>query len=244
VAQIQKQLDYIRERYGSLSDYVAEMYGTEASFSEVGDFCLIHLDNPSKAERQRRVDEFSVNDHFPDDCPICEMQKEMGGFIVFDGSDGSEHDSDQAFVNPQNHELRESREVPNIPKDSLWRQSYLNMESLREHPPDLKVNMLLMNLWSNIVELKADLQDEAPDRVTTFATEFKASIKNVQLLLMMPERIIPWNEMEPSFKRVKNTAAGLLDTSASAKIKNFSEKLDLFIESIQELLIHRSLLRN
>ena len=120
----------------------------------------------------------------------------------------------------------------------------MNMETLSTASPDLKVNMLLMHLWGNIVELREDLENEAADRVKLLSTEFKVFVKNVQLLLMMPDKIIPWNEMNPSFERVKSLSTGLLETSAAEKMKSFREKLDLFGECVQELLIHRSLLRN
>lgn len=65
-------------------DELRELFGPDAVISRVGQFNLIHLDNPSPEEVTRRVQEFDPNDMFEDDCPLCQMLREQGGNVVYD----------------------------------------------------------------------------------------------------------------------------------------------------------------
>lgn len=61
-----------------------QIFGHSAIVSRVGNFNLIHLDNPGPEEVERRVAEFSPDSLFEDDCPLCRMMKEQGGSVVYD----------------------------------------------------------------------------------------------------------------------------------------------------------------
>ena len=61
------------------------VFGEHAVISKVGAFRLIHLDEPSPDEIRRRVERFDPQDFFEDDCPLCQMLREQGGAIVYDG---------------------------------------------------------------------------------------------------------------------------------------------------------------
>jgi len=62
-----------------------ETYGEHVVVSEVGQFRLIHLDNPSPEEVTRRVGEFNPDQLFEDDCPICQMLRNEPCDVVYDG---------------------------------------------------------------------------------------------------------------------------------------------------------------
>ncbi|MEJ2078388.1 MAG: hypothetical protein P8020_14590 [Acidobacteriota bacterium] len=61
------------------------MFGDNAVITRVGRFNLVHLDNPSQEELDRRIREFDPREYFEDDCPLCRMMREEGGNIVYDG---------------------------------------------------------------------------------------------------------------------------------------------------------------
>jgi hypothetical protein len=61
-----------------------QIFGDGAVISRVGRFNLVHLDNPSAAEIERRAREFDPDDLFDDDCPLCRMLREDGGNVVYD----------------------------------------------------------------------------------------------------------------------------------------------------------------
>jgi hypothetical protein len=61
------------------------MFGDDAVITRVGRFNLVHLDNPSQEELDRRIREFDPREYFEDDCPLCRMMREEGGNIVYDG---------------------------------------------------------------------------------------------------------------------------------------------------------------
>ena len=61
-----------------------QMFGDHAVISRVGNFNLVHLDQPSEDEIKRRIREFDPEELFEDDCPICRMLREQGGNIVYD----------------------------------------------------------------------------------------------------------------------------------------------------------------
>lgn len=58
-------------------------YGEETVISKVGNFNLIHLDQPDSDEVERRVREFDPQDLFEDDCPLCRMMRDQGGEVLY-----------------------------------------------------------------------------------------------------------------------------------------------------------------
>lgn len=64
-----------------------QIFGSNAIISRVGNFNLIHLDDPDVEEIEKRVAEFSPESLFEDDCPLCRMMKEQGGSVVYDNDE-------------------------------------------------------------------------------------------------------------------------------------------------------------
>ena len=68
-------------------DDLRRVYGDEAIFTRAGLFLLVHLDAPTAELVAKRTAEFSPDDYFEDDCPLCQASRSQGGHIVFAGSD-------------------------------------------------------------------------------------------------------------------------------------------------------------
>jgi hypothetical protein len=55
----------------------------ERIITRVGLFQLVHLDNPSQDEMNRRDEMVRNGSFFHAECPICQAQQKRGGDIVF-----------------------------------------------------------------------------------------------------------------------------------------------------------------
>ncbi len=73
------------DRAPESDEELKRMFGDNAVITRVGRFNLVHLDNPSQEELDRRIREFDPREYFEDDCPLCRMMREEGGNIVYDG---------------------------------------------------------------------------------------------------------------------------------------------------------------
>ncbi len=62
-----------------------ELYGPQTTIDRLGQYTLIHLDNPTSEERAKRLAEFEPDDLFEDDCPLCQMLKNEHCDVVYDG---------------------------------------------------------------------------------------------------------------------------------------------------------------
>lgn len=67
-----------------VDEELRRIFGDNAVVSRVGRFNLVHLDNPSPEEVEKRVREFNPVDLFDDDCPLCRMLLEMGGNVIYE----------------------------------------------------------------------------------------------------------------------------------------------------------------
>jgi len=72
---------------GESFEELRQMFGDGAIISRVGKFRLIHLDNPSHDEIERRIATFNPREIFDDDCPLCRIMLEQGGNVVYDDQD-------------------------------------------------------------------------------------------------------------------------------------------------------------
>ncbi len=64
-----------------------ELYGPQTTIDRLGQYTLIHLDNPSPEEREKRLAEFEPDDLFEDDCPLCQMLKNEHCDVIYDQGD-------------------------------------------------------------------------------------------------------------------------------------------------------------
>ena len=75
-------------------DDLRRVYGADALFTRAGVFTLVHLDAPTAEIMAKRTTEFSPDEFFIDDCPLCQASRTHGGHIVFSDSSGEEGDDD------------------------------------------------------------------------------------------------------------------------------------------------------
>lgn len=61
-----------------------KLFGEDAIITRVGRFNLVHLDQPSPQELDRRIREFDPDQFLDDDCPLCRLLREQGGSLVYD----------------------------------------------------------------------------------------------------------------------------------------------------------------
>ncbi len=67
----------------TLASRVAEVFGKNVPYDEVGVHCLVHLDRPSAQVRQTRVNEFTPTIIFDPDCPHCQPFLKQGAYIMY-----------------------------------------------------------------------------------------------------------------------------------------------------------------
>ncbi len=64
-----------------------ELFGEIPPHDVVGMYCLVHVDQPSAADRQRRVRSFRADRYFDCDCEMCRVFLEEGSIMIFDGAE-------------------------------------------------------------------------------------------------------------------------------------------------------------
>ena len=80
-------LEYVTEGWGTVENYVRNVWGDEACFSIVGKSILIHLDNPTPEMTMRRIADFATNQVklLTSKCQLCKEMGELGGDEVYEG---------------------------------------------------------------------------------------------------------------------------------------------------------------
>jgi len=247
--KIIKQLDWAREKFGSIEEYIKIHYGKQAPFSIIGDFCLVHLDNPDEATIKEREEEFLKDDGLHDDCPLCQMQREEGGFVVYDGCDGwcpeckqkeicDIYDSEEwkeEKIGEMNSEVKsEAKELSNTP----WSRSFVDMESIDDMPSDLAIQILLFGVLAHAAELKMDLEnhDYGEDVIQSFLDPLESACQDLKSFLtnestpFVPEGI-PVN-IQVAISALSQLASGEFGEKAKDLIVKLEELLNL-VERIE-----------
>ena len=101
-------------------------FGTEARFSQVGPFRLVHLDRPEPSEIERREEMVRSGSFFDDDCPICRAQRERGGDIVFEPDEEWDEAAPEGDFAPV-EDCSPSRDDHD---PVMWRRTYVDVEHL------------------------------------------------------------------------------------------------------------------
>lgn len=57
-------------------------YGPSALFTQVGDILIVHLDQPGSSAIRARIAEVQREARIPDNCPLCEMERQRGGYTL------------------------------------------------------------------------------------------------------------------------------------------------------------------
>lgn len=79
---------YVVSGTGETSDEeLRSLFGEDAIVTRLGQYNLIHLDNPDPEEIERRRAEFNPDELFDDDCPLCRMLRAQPANVVYDGGE-------------------------------------------------------------------------------------------------------------------------------------------------------------
>lgn len=238
-----KWMDEIIEEYGNLDKYIKIHFGSKVPYSIIDNFCLVHLDNPDEKTIKQRENEFSLEDHFHDDCPLCQMNKKEGGFIVFDNEDDyfTEGEDEMISESYDKHLGKESKEERLVdeqlePEDekSIWGRSFVDMEALEEMSPEYALKILIFGIIAHFIEFKEEL------RSCNLKKEEKRELTD--LLNNINETLISFSELDHPFSHPEGFSVYLdlfisyLRQIKDKKIKEKSKDLSKKLIKLKELL--------
>ena len=242
--KIIKQLDWVRKKFGNIENYIKIHYGKQAPFSIIGDFCLVHLDNPDEKTIKEREEEFLKDDGLHDDCPLCQLQREEGGFLVYDGCDGwcpecKQKETCEAYdpeewreenIGEINSEVKGPvKELPSSP----WSRSFVDMENIHQMPLDLAIQILLFGVLGHAAELKIDWEnhDYAEEEIISFLDPIESACQDLKSFLtsgsisFVPD-VIPVN-IQVAISELSRLASGEFEEKAKDLIVKLEKLLNL-----------------
>lgn len=246
--KIIKQLDWVRKKFGSIEKYIKIHYGKQAPFSIIGDFCLVHLDNPDEKTIKEREREFLKDDGLHDDCPLCQVQREEGGFVVYDGCDGwcpecKQKETCESYdpelwkeekIGEMDSEVKsEVKELLNGP----WSRSFVDMESIDQMPPDLAMQILSFGVLGHAGELKIDLEshDYAEDVIRSFLDPLDSACHDLKSFLASgPTSFVP-NEIPVNFQVAISALSQLATGEFKEKAKDLIVKLEKLLNFVERI---------
>jgi hypothetical protein len=246
--KIIKQLDWVRREFGSIEEYIKNHYGKEAPFSIIGDFCLLHLDNPDEATIKEREQEFLKDDRLNDDCPLCQLQREEGGFVIYDGCNGWCSECKQKetceVYDPEewkeenmgeiNSEAQdEIKELPNSP----WSRSFVNTENIDGMPLDLAIQILLFGVLGHAAELKIDLEnhDYAEEGIRSFLDPIESACQDLKYFLTSDSASFVPEEISVNIQIAISTLSQLASGEFEEKRKDLTIKLKKLLDLVERI---------
>ncbi|MCK4385174.1 MAG: hypothetical protein KAW52_02805 [candidate division Zixibacteria bacterium] len=246
--KIIKQLDWVREKYGRLEEYIKIHYGKKAPFSIIGDFCLVHLDNPDEKTIKEREEEFLKDDGLHDDCPLCQLQREEGGFVVYDGCDGwcpecKQKETCEVYdpeewreekIEEMNSEVKgEVKKLPNSP----WSRSFVDMESIDQMPLDLAIQILLFGVLGHAAELKIDLENhnDAEDVIRSFLDPLESACQNLKSFLASESASFVPEGIPVNIQVAISALSQLTSGEFGEKAKDLIAKLEKLLKLVEQI---------
>jgi hypothetical protein len=246
--KIMKQLDWVREKFGSIEEYVKTHYGKQAPFSIIGDFCLVHLDNPDENTIKEREEEFVKDDGLHDDCPLCQLQREEGGFLVYDGCDGwcpecKQKETCEAY-DPE--EWREEnigeidsevkgpvKELPSSP----WSRSFVDMENIHQMPLDLAIQILLFGVLGHAAELRMDLENHhyTEEEIRSFLDPIESACQDLKCLLTRGSVSFVPEEIPVNIQVAVSVLSQLPSGEFDEKRKDLTAKLKRLLDLVERI---------
>ena len=246
--KIIKQLDWVREKFGSIEEYIKIHYGKQAPFSIIGDFCLVHLDNPDEKTIKEREEEFLKDDGLDDDCPLCQMQKEEGGFVVYDDCDGCCPECEQKETcesyDPEEWKEEKIGEVNSGIKgevkelsNSPWSRSFVNMESIDQMPLDLAIQILLFGVLGHATELKIDLENHnyAEDVIQSFLDPLESACQDLKSFLTNESASFVPEGISVNIQVVISSLSQLTSSEFEEKAKDLIVKLEKLLNLVERI---------
>jgi len=246
--KIIKQLDWVREKFGSIENYIKIHYGKEAPFSIIGDVCLVHLDNPDEKTIREREEEFLKDDGLDDDCPLCQMQREEGGFVVYDGCDGycpeckqketcesyePELWNDDNIDNTKIEEMHEANKLPN----RIWSRSFVNTDSIDEMPPDLAIQILLFGVLAHATELKMDCENlkYSEDVIRGFLDPLETACGDLKSFINKEAPSFIPEGIRVNIQIAISALSQLANSEFSEKAKDLTLKLEKLLNLVEQI---------
>ncbi len=243
-----KQLDWVQKKFGSIEEYIKIHYGKQAPFSIIGDFCLVHLDNPDEVTIKEREEEFLKDDGLDDDCPLCQMQREEGGFVVYDGCGGwcpeckqketcdvyDPEEWKEKKIGEINSEIKdEVKELPNSP----WSRSFVNMENIDHMPLDLAIQILLFGVLGHATELKMDLENHhsAEDVIQSFLDPLESACEDLKSFLTSESASFVPEEIPVNIQVAISSLSQLTSAKFEEKAKDLILKLEKLLNLVERI---------
>jgi len=257
-SQKQPYLKWIEEAFGSLENYIRDKYGPQALYDVIDDkFCLVHLDQPDESTRQRRCQEFreQLRQRSQDECPLCQMELEEGGFYIYDDCDGycpecERKDTCEAYEEWEWAEEdpdwleRVTERVQQLIGDheerdnNLWRNSYAYLDMLDEMDPFLALRVLAFCLCGHAIELREDLEtlffdEELTDKLYDYL--ITANRQVIRFLNTEGEESLPF-ETEILYKNVLSILDRIPYPQLQGKVNDLRWKITRVLELLEETL--------
>jgi len=246
--KIIKQLDWVREKFGSIENYIKIHYGKEALFFIVGDSCLVHLDNPDETTIKEREQEFLKDDGLHDDCPLCQLQREEGGFVVYDGCDGwcpecKQKETCEVYdpeewreekMGERNSEVKDAvKELPNSPLS----KSFVDMESIDQMPLDLAIQILLFGVLGHAAELKLELEngDDAEDVIQSFLDPLESACQDLKSFLTNKSAPFVSEGIPVNIQVAISALSQLTSGEFGEKAKDLIAKLEKLLKLVEQI---------
>ena len=243
-----KQLDWIREKFGNIENYIRIHYGEEAPFSIIGDCCLVHLDNPDEKTIQERKEEFLKDDGLDDDCLLCQMQREEGGFVVYDGCNGFCPEckqketcesyepklwNDDNIENLKAEEMYEANRLPN----RMWSRSSVNTDNIDEMPSDLARQILLFGVLAHATELKMDCENRkySEDVIQGFLDPLETACGDLKFFINKEAPLFIPEGIRVNIQIAISALSQLVNSEIGEKAKDLTSKLEKLLTLVEQI---------
>lgn len=243
-----KQLDWVRDKFGSIEEYIKIHYGKPAPFSILGDVCLVHLDNPDEETIKEREREFLKDDGLDEDCPLCQLQREEGGFVVYDGCDGccpecKQRETCESY-DPEEWKEDKIEEMDSKVRSETkglargpWSSSFVDTDNLNKMSPDLAMQILSFGVLAHAVELKMDLENhgDAEEVIRSFLEPLESACRDLKLFLAgEPTPFIP-NEIPVNIQVAISALSQLTSGEFREKASDLIMKLEKLLRLVERI---------
>ncbi len=188
------------------------------------------------------------DDGLDDDCPLCQMQREEGGFVVYDGCDGWCPECEQKktceIYDPEewkeekigeiNSEAKgEVKELPNSP----WSRSFVNMENMDQMPLDLAIQILLFGVLGHAAELRMDLQSHpyAEDVIQSFLDPLESACQDLKSFLTNESASFVPEGISVNIQVAISSLSQLTSGEFEGKAKDLIAKLEKLLNLVERI---------
>jgi len=231
-----------------MENHIRIHYGEDAPFSIIGDCCLVHLDNPDEKTIKEREEEFLKEDGLDDDCPLCQMQREDGGFVVYDGCNGYCPEckqketcesyepklwNDDNIENLKAEEMYEANRLPN----RMWARSFVNIDNIDEMPSDLARQILLFGVLAHATELKMDCENRkySEDVIQGFLDPLETACGDLKIFINKEASLFIPEGIRVNIQIAISALSQLVNSEIGEKAKDLTSKLEKLLTLVEQI---------